>query len=126
LPARSASGEIYVLESVEPIRIVDLAQRVAGSSRPNSAPHIDFEIIGIRPGERLHERLWEQDATLLSTRFAGIYALGLGKIPTDLETAVAELENLRANTKVPQSSPSSIASESGIVLATVEKELGKL
>ena len=89
-------GEIYILDSGEPIRIVDLAQRVAATSQLNSTQQIDFEIIGIRPGEKLHERLWEQDATLIPTRFAGIYALGLAKIRTDLEATIAELEEFAA------------------------------
>ncbi len=89
-------GEIYVLDSGEPIRIVDLAHRIAATSGLNSSPQINFEIIGIRPGEKLHEQLWEQNATLVPTRFAGIYALGLTKIPIDFETAMAELEELAA------------------------------
>ena len=89
-------GEIYVLDSGEPIRIVDLAHQVAAGYGLNSAQQIGFKIVGIRSGEKLHERLWEQDATLIPTRFAGIYALGLAKIPTDLKAALAELEELAA------------------------------
>lgn len=89
-------GEIYVLESGEPIRIVDLAHRVAASYELKSAQQIDFEIIGIRPGEKLHERLWERDATPMPTKFAGIYALGVAKIPIDLEGSISELEELAA------------------------------
>jgi len=73
-----------------------LAHQVAVACRPHSAQQSDFEIIGIRPGEKLHERLWEQDTTLIPTSFAGIYALGLAKIPIDLEAAIVELEVLAA------------------------------
>lgn len=89
-------GDIYVFDSGQPIKIVDLAHRIAASYGLNSPQQIDFEIIGIRPGEKLHEHLWEQDATLIPTRFAGIYALGSAKIPTDLEAAIAELGELAA------------------------------
>ena len=77
-----------------------MAHRVAASSGLNSAEQIDFQIIGIRPGEKLHERLWERDATPIRTKFAGIYALGSAKIPAkipiEVETAITEREELAA------------------------------
>ncbi len=94
--ALGEQGTIYVLDSGPPIEIVDLAHRVAASYGLNSAQQINFEIIGIRPGEKLHERLWERDATPILTKFAGIYALGTAKIPIEVESAITELEELAA------------------------------
>ncbi|MFL5907450.1 MAG: polysaccharide biosynthesis protein [Solirubrobacterales bacterium] len=56
-----ASGEVFVLEMGEPVRIVDLAHnmiRLAGYE-----PEIDIaiEFVGARPGEKLHEELFNSD-----------------------------------------------------------------
>jgi FlaA1/EpsC-like NDP-sugar epimerase len=46
-------GEALVLDMGEPVRIADLARRLAGlAERP-----IDVVFIGLRPGEKLHETL---------------------------------------------------------------------
>jgi FlaA1/EpsC-like NDP-sugar epimerase len=56
-----ASGEVFVLEMGEPVKIVDLAHnmiRLAGYE-----PEIDIavEVVGARPGEKLHEELFNSD-----------------------------------------------------------------
>ena len=51
------SGDLFVLDMGEPVRIVDLARdlaRLAGRD-PDSVP---IEFIGLRPGEKLHEALF--------------------------------------------------------------------
>ena len=58
------SGELYVLDMGDPVRILDLAQdmiRLCGLE-----PDKDIEIVftGPRPGERLHERLAADDETI--------------------------------------------------------------
>ena len=56
-----ASGEVFVLEMGEPVKIVDLAHnmiRLAGYE-----PEVDIAIdyVGARPGEKLHEELFNSD-----------------------------------------------------------------
>jgi FlaA1/EpsC-like NDP-sugar epimerase len=51
-----AGGDLFVLDMGEPVRILDLARdlvRLVGRD-PDSQP---IEIVGLRPGERLHEEL---------------------------------------------------------------------
>ena len=55
--ALGGTGDLFVLDMGEPIRIVDLARdlvRLAGRD-PDSQP---IEIVGLRPGEKLHEELF--------------------------------------------------------------------
>jgi FlaA1/EpsC-like NDP-sugar epimerase len=59
----SDDGELFVLNMGEPVRIVDLAQdlvRLSGLS-PDDIPIV---FTGLRPGEKLEERLWEPDSII--------------------------------------------------------------
>ncbi|MCL2491849.1 MAG: polysaccharide biosynthesis protein [Coriobacteriia bacterium] len=61
--AIGSSGDIFVLEMGEPVRIVDLARKmIALSGIP-----ADIEFIGMRPGEKLHEVLINESETLEET-----------------------------------------------------------
>jgi FlaA1/EpsC-like NDP-sugar epimerase len=55
--ALGTNGDLFVLDMGEPVRIMDLARdlvRLAGRD-PDSQP---IEIVGLRPGEKLHEELF--------------------------------------------------------------------
>ena len=55
--ALGTNGDLFVLDMGEPIRIIDLARdlvRLAGRD-PDTQP---MDIVGIRPGEKLHEELF--------------------------------------------------------------------
>ncbi|MGA2513806.1 MAG: nucleoside-diphosphate sugar epimerase/dehydratase [Candidatus Limnocylindrales bacterium] len=55
--ALGKTGDLFVLDMGEPIRVIDLAKdlvRLAGRD-PESQP---IEIVGLRPGEKLHEELF--------------------------------------------------------------------
>jgi UDP-N-acetylglucosamine 4,6-dehydratase len=57
---RMQGGEIFV-PKIPTVRIVDLAKAMA--------PHLPIEIIGIRPGEKLHEVMCPADDSHLTIEF---------------------------------------------------------
>ncbi|HLH14510.1 MAG TPA: nucleoside-diphosphate sugar epimerase/dehydratase [Solirubrobacteraceae bacterium] len=54
----SASAEVFVLDMGEPVRIVELARAMIELSGLDPDRDIDIEIVGRRPGEKLHEALF--------------------------------------------------------------------
>ena len=69
------SGETFVLNMGEPIRILSLAEDLIRLS--GLEPHRDVEIsfTGVRPGEKMTEELWEEGTPLLETLHPDIFRL---------------------------------------------------
>jgi FlaA1/EpsC-like NDP-sugar epimerase len=88
------SGDVFVLEMGEPVRIVDLARnmiKLAGYEPDND---IAIEMIGIRPGEKIHEELFNPDERAQPTAAERILR-AVRPVPLDpdwVERTVDELE----------------------------------
>jgi FlaA1/EpsC-like NDP-sugar epimerase len=54
----TAGAEVFVLEMGEPVRIMDLARAMIELSGLDPDRDIDIEVVGRRPGEKLHEELF--------------------------------------------------------------------
>jgi FlaA1/EpsC-like NDP-sugar epimerase len=54
-------GEVYVLEMGDPVRILDLARKMIQLSGREPDREVAIEVIGRRPGEKLHEELFNPD-----------------------------------------------------------------
>jgi FlaA1/EpsC-like NDP-sugar epimerase len=57
----AAGGEIFVLEMGEPVKIIDLARNMIRLSGHEPDVDIALEIVGSRPGEKIHEDLFNPD-----------------------------------------------------------------
>jgi FlaA1/EpsC-like NDP-sugar epimerase len=87
------SGEILVLDMGEPVRIVDLAERMIELSGYRERGEIDIVFTGLRPGEKLFEEIELDGESMERTRHPKIF---IGRIqsaaPLALEAALARLE----------------------------------
>ena len=54
----TVGGEVYVLEMGEPVRILDLARTMIELSGLDPDRDIHIEVVGRRPGEKIHEELF--------------------------------------------------------------------
>jgi FlaA1/EpsC-like NDP-sugar epimerase len=72
-PQRSDAA-VYVLNMGQPVKIVDLADRMIRLSGLEPGRDIDIVFTGVRPGERLHEILFARDEPTSEIGIAGIVA----------------------------------------------------
>ncbi len=65
---------VYVLNMGQPVKIVDLAERIIRLSGLEPGRDIQISFTGIRPGERLHEILFAREEEMSETGIEGIVA----------------------------------------------------
>ncbi|MGI6740639.1 MAG: polysaccharide biosynthesis protein [Brevefilum sp.] len=69
----SHSGESYILDMGQPVKILDLAEDLIRLSGLEPGKDIKIVFTGIRPGEKLSEDLWDQGFALSPTTHPGIH-----------------------------------------------------
>jgi FlaA1/EpsC-like NDP-sugar epimerase len=92
----AGTGEVFVLEMGEPVRIVDLAQNMIRLAGYEPDTDIAIEFTGRRPGEKLHEELFAADEHSQPTAAEKIVR-AVRRAPVDpewVQATVTELEQL--------------------------------
>jgi FlaA1/EpsC-like NDP-sugar epimerase len=72
--AEKASVSVYVLNMGQPVKIVDLAERMIRLSGLEPGHDVDIVFTGMRPGERLHEILFANEEPPVEIGVAGVMA----------------------------------------------------
>jgi O-antigen biosynthesis protein WbqV len=84
---------VYVLNMGQPVKIVDLAERMIRLSGLQPGHDIDIVFTGIRPGERLNEILFATEEPAVEIGVAGIMAAKPNEMPMQaLRKWIAALE----------------------------------
>ncbi|MCZ0960647.1 polysaccharide biosynthesis protein [Paracoccus benzoatiresistens] len=70
----SELGRIFVLDMGKPVRILDLAERMIRMAGKVPGKDIEIKFVGIRPGEKLFEELFDHNETVHPEVFPGVRA----------------------------------------------------
>jgi FlaA1/EpsC-like NDP-sugar epimerase len=94
----ATGGEVFVLEMGDPVKIVDLARNMIRLSGKEPDVDIAIEIVGRRPGEKIHEELFEPGERPQPTPAEKIVsAVRPRSAPEWVESAFARIEELVYN-----------------------------
>ncbi len=69
------NGKSYLLDMGEPLKIYDMAKQIVKFSGLEPERDIEIKIIGLRPGERIHEPLWLKEEEPKKTEYEKILEL---------------------------------------------------
>jgi FlaA1/EpsC-like NDP-sugar epimerase len=67
-------SEVFWLDMGEPLRIGDLAERLISMATPKGSEPVGIDVIGLRPGEKMHEHLTTQGLEMCATRHPRIWS----------------------------------------------------
>jgi FlaA1/EpsC-like NDP-sugar epimerase len=90
-------GDIFVLDMGEPVRIMDLARNMIRLSGKEPGRDVAIEVVGVRPGEKLHEELFNLDEEVRPTRYGKVMRATRPPLPPDvLRDGIRQLALLAA------------------------------
>jgi FlaA1/EpsC-like NDP-sugar epimerase len=87
------SAQIFVLDMGQPIKIIDLAKHMIQLAGLKPEIDIPIQIIGLRPGEKIHETLFYEHEKLNKTEYIDIFQAHPKKVNAQLiEKTILELK----------------------------------
>jgi FlaA1/EpsC-like NDP-sugar epimerase len=90
--ATSHGADLFMLDMGQPIRIMDLAKRMVHLSGRRLGEDVELRIVGVRPGEKLHEQLSTPEESSEPTEHAAVVRLHpLLPLEDELRSAVAAM-----------------------------------
>lgn len=89
----ASSGDVYMLDMGDPVRIMSFAQDVVEQAGLVLDKDIHINVVGMRPGEKIHEQLWSEDAQVTATEFKGVFRVQATAVPRDLDRLLDDLEH---------------------------------
>jgi FlaA1/EpsC-like NDP-sugar epimerase/dTDP-4-amino-4,6-dideoxygalactose transaminase len=92
--AMADERKLFVLDMGEPVKIIDLARQMVRMSGLRPGRDIEIKVVGARPGERLHEQLYDETETISPTWHTAISSVS-SHVAVRPETLFSELETLR-------------------------------
>jgi FlaA1/EpsC-like NDP-sugar epimerase len=90
----ATSGEVYMLDMGDPVRIMGLARKLIETAGLRPGQDIEIKVTGIRQGEKLHEQLWLEDANVEPTKFDRVHRVLSAERCPDITKEIAELERI--------------------------------
>lgn len=85
-------GRIFVLDMGEPIRVLDIAHRMIRLSGLEPDVDVEVKFIGVRPGEKLFEELFDKREQRLPSMIPGVFEAEPASLPlAALERATEKL-----------------------------------
>jgi len=87
-----SKGDVYMLDMGNPLKIMDLARRLIIMSGLRPGKDIEVRIVGARPGEKIHEQLWYEDAPVSETEFPRILSVESSGDCVTMDGELGELE----------------------------------
>lgn len=88
--AMATGGEIFVLDMGEPVRILDLAEKIIRLSGYEPYEDIEIKITGLRPGEKLFEELLLAEEEVDRTAHEKIFVGAAATVSEELEALLVE------------------------------------
>jgi FlaA1/EpsC-like NDP-sugar epimerase len=93
--AIGSTGQVFVLDMGEPVKIVDLAENMIRLSGKEPGVDVQIEFVGARPGEKLHEVLWNDGENVAPTSHPKILGATAPLVEAEwLAEQLSELERL--------------------------------
>jgi len=81
------------LDMGDPVKIIDFAKDIIRLAGLTPGKDIDIKVVGTRPGEKLHEKLWREDALVATTSFRDVFQVKATAVPPGFPQMLSELES---------------------------------